>query len=158
MAPASFNNLGNFGNNVGGNVGATVGKYGGGLVGNTLAGPIGGWIGSRLGNLFGRGVGAGVENLGALGMRGIGLLLNRFGGGPSATISPGGIPYGRVPAGGAGGGGVTASAGGWSIDANGNLVDRPSAQYANQTSFPHDSSIPAFARGNMAAIARRNII
>jgi hypothetical protein len=86
--------------------------------------------------------------VGGLGMRGIGLLLNRFG-------------FGQ------GNNGVTQSVGGWAIDRNGNLIDQrgqgaplsySDSRFRHPLYSQSNQGPAAFARNNTAAVRGRNII
>jgi hypothetical protein len=134
----------------GGSVGSTVGKFGLGLLGTAFGGPIGGLIGSRVGGPIGSLVGSGLSSL--FGPKGLGLL---FHGGPAAS-GPAAMP--SAPS----GGGVTASAGGWKIDASGNLVSSPTYQGAGP-SLGHyitqmGQGVTGYGAQAMSEARKRNII
>jgi hypothetical protein len=127
-------------------IGQTVGRYGLGGFGSMVGGPLGGLLGRSIGGPLG----GALFNLGSMGARGLGLFLNRltsgFGGGG------GGAPSNY--------GGVTASAGGWNIDKNGNLVSGTSAPAATQAPGlgheAHVGGMSPFAMNNMTEVRKRN--
>ena len=149
------------GNFTGSGIGQTVGRYGlgafGGLVGglpgafigSKIGGPLGGLVGGGLSSLFGpHGLQAafGQQGLGSLfgQQRGISMLINR-GGQLPASVSPTA--------------GVTQSAGGWPIDANGNLVTpRAAAPMGAQHALTHTTGIPGYASAAIAGIKAHTTI
>lgn len=148
-------------NFTGSGIGQSVGRYGLGAVGTALGGPLGGLLGRAIGGPLGGLVGGGLSSLfgphgiqAAFGQQGIGSLFGQQRG-ISMLINRGGqLPSSVSPT-----AGITQSAGGWPIDANGNLVSpQAAAPMGAQHALTHTTGIPGYASSAIAGIKARTTI